>query len=106
MKARWIDEYDMHTDSIYKCPGCEKCYAPVFPEVDRYLCVSCGEEVDVTDPEMIKYFEDRAGTKTEMRLCINCGEKTLETHYHRNPVTLEWEAMWGECKKCGMRFIV
>lgn len=108
-KAEWITEYDMHMDKCYKCPGCDECYAPIFENEDgQYQCVSCGELFEVSEPKMIKYFEDRKGTKVEMEDCfLGCGEKKcVEVHYRKNPVTLKWQCMGGVCTKCKMRFIV
>lgn len=120
MKAEWISEYDMHTDSAYKCPGCRKCYAPVFKmDDDKYHCCSCGEEAELDD-DMREYFGEREETKTEIQNCdkiewddknghhsIGCGGKDcVEVHYKKNPVTLKWQAMGGKCSKCGTRFII
>lgn len=107
IKAEWITEYDMHNDEVYKCPGCEKCYAPVFKIDGKYLCCSCGEEAEL-DTDMIEYFKPREETKTEMKDCLfGCGGKAcVETHFMRNPVTLKWQVMGGVCKNCGIRFMV
>lgn len=119
MKAIWSDEYDFLTDSIYKRPCCPKCIEPIYKEVDRYLCISCGEVVEVTDPEMLKWFEDRAEVKYEYQDCprlpineegnefMGCGGKgTMKVKYVRNNATLEWQKAQGKCEKCGMSFIV
>lgn len=111
MKAEWIVDYDMHEHKTYQCPGCRECYAPVFKMEDgKYYCVFCGEEAEI-DEDMIEYFEEREGTKTEMKDCfpepIGCGGKAcVEVQYRKNPVTLKWQTMGGKCNKCGMKFIV
>lgn len=120
MKAEWIVEYDLQTDSTYLCPGCVKCYAPVFKMTDgKYRCVSCRERAELDD-EMKAFLEERAETKVEMEDCTKfewddkqghhstgCGGKgCVEVHYCRNPVTMEWQTAFGECTVCGSRFIV
>ena len=106
MRAEWIEDYDLATDSLFSRPGCPECYAPVGLEDGRYLCYSCGEEFEIDD-EMVAWFEIREGEKLVKEECFEChGENTMETHYSKNPVTLEWQAMGGRCKKCGIRFIV
>lgn len=120
MKAVWVIDYDFRADKCYNAPGCPECREPIgrmFGD-GKYYCFSCGEEVEVTDSEMIEWLNIREETKTEYMDCpkittidgnhtSGCGgEKCVETHYRRNPVTLEWEVMGGHCSKCGMRFIV
>ena len=121
-KAIWGTDYDMHEDKCYKCPACPECREPVFLyEDNKYHCVSCGKVVEVKDPKMLKWFEEREGTKIEMEDCFSeevelkngqkikmgCGgKKCVEVHYRKNPVTLEWETMGGHCTKCDMKFIV
>jgi DNA-directed RNA polymerase subunit RPC12/RpoP len=55
---------------------------------------------------MIEWFAEREQTKTETMLCMKCGKKSMKTHYMKNPITLEWQNMGGQCSECGMRFIV
>lgn len=117
MKAEWILDYDYQTDKTYNRPGCPECNAPIFPDEDgKYVCMSCGEEYAV-DESMRKWIEERSGEKIEMRDCkkyelgdgktVGCGGKgCVETHYVRNNVTMKWRMAWGECTKCGMRFMV
>ena len=113
LKAIWIDEYDFHTDELYKAPGCPVCKEPAFRHEDgRFYCVSCGEQVELDD-DMLNWYAVREEIKIEMRDCIKLsdkfgcdGKKCVETHLRRNPVTLEWETAGGKCLKCGMRFIV
>lgn len=117
MKPTWILDYDMHTDKCYNRPGCPECDAPVGKYEDgKYRCYSCGKEAEITDPDMIKWFQDREGEKVEYEDCpqyeiegtiYGCGGKgTTETHYYKNPVTLKWQVGWGQCNRCGKRFIV
>lgn len=106
MKAKWGIDYDYKTDKCFKRPVCPECETPIFKHETEYECVSCQKPVQV-DSEMLKWLEDREGEKVEMTDCFRCkGKGTLETHYFKNDVTLEWEAACGECKACGMRFIV
>ena len=108
--AKWVLEYDMHTDKCYKHPGCPKCDMPIYKDKEDglYHCLSCGEEVFMEDPRMIKWMQEREETKTEYEDCfLGCGgEKCVKVHYRRNPVTMEWQQAYGECEKCGLRFIV
>lgn len=108
MKAIWGMDYDLISDKCYNRPMCPKCDAPVVRVADgNYKCISCMNKVQVTDPEMLKWLADREGTKVEMLNCFGCGGwKCVETHFVKNHVTLEWQAAWGECKNCNMRFIV
>ncbi len=102
-KADWILDYDMHTDSTYRRPGCPKCNVPVGSDGK---CYSCGKEYWFND-KMRKWFDDRAGEKVETEDCWRCGGVgTVEMHCRKNHVTCEWQAAWGHCTKCGMRFIV
>lgn len=109
MKAVWGSDYDLHNDKCNKCPACPECREPIFLYEDKqYHCVSCGKVVEVEDPKMLKWFEEREGTKTEMEDCfLGCGgKKCVEVHYRKNRVTLEWQTMGGHCTKCGMKFMV
>lgn len=108
MKAIWGMDYDYISDKCYNRPMCPKCDAPVVRFNDgNYKCVSCRKKVNVTDSEMLKWLADREETKVEMMDCFRCGGKTcVETHFVKNKVTLEWQTAGGECKNCGMRFIV
>lgn len=106
--AVWGQDYDMHTDKLYRRPVCPKCKEPFGKDeqgVER--CYSCGRIVDVTDPEMVKWLEARSETKTEMWDCWQCGgQSCMVVHMRRNPVTLEWQSAGGHCTKCGMQWIV
>ena len=109
MKAIWAVDYDFREDKCYDRPSCPECKAPIGLDEDgKYHCFSCGEIVEVDDPKMIEWFAIRDESKTENEDCfLGCsGKGTMEVHYMRNPITLEWQTMGGECKKCGMRFIV
>jgi hypothetical protein len=116
MKAIWGLDYDYRTDKCYKRPMCPECDAPILKDGDEYKCISCGQPAEV-EPFMIVWIENRNETKVTMEDChqfnlpdggkIGCGGKAcVETHYVRNPVTLEWQTAWGQCSKCGKRFIV
>ena len=111
-------EYDMPNDRCYKCPNCPKCKVPIWKyEDEQYHCLSCGEIVEI-DEEMREWFTVREETKIEIKDCphfeladgshsMGCGGKNcVETHYGRNPVTLEWQVLGGKCRKCGMSFLV
>lgn len=117
MNAVWIDEYDFRCDKCYKAPGCPKCDAPLYKFGNDFKCVACGKALKVTDPDMKKWFTEREEVKTEFKDCpkiplkdgrsMGCGgKKCVETHYRRNPVTLEWEVTDGRCMKCELSFIV
>ena len=103
MKAEWILDYDHTTDKCYKRPGCPECQAPVGEDGK---CFSCGVQYALDD-EMTAWFNDMSQSKTEITKCWKCGEDNcLETMYYKNPVSREWQAANGICRKCGMRFIV
>ena len=105
-KAAWVLEYDHINDKCYRMPGCDECGAPVGLDEDgQYRCFSCGQAVE-SDDDMKKWFEVRDGEKVEMTKCLVCGEEQCETHYFKNNVTLEWQTAFGECRKCGAKFIV
>ncbi len=116
MKAKWITDYDSRTDRLFDRPGCPDCKAPIGKYEDGYHCFLCDRLIKVSDPEMIKWLDEREETMVKMEDCpkyifkdhsLGCGGKEcVETHYVRNNVTLEWQVAWGECRNCGMRFIV
>jgi len=110
MNAAWVTDYDMAEDKCYKAPGCPTCREPIaLYEDGKYRCLSCGKVVKPSE-EMLKWFADREGRKTEIQDCpkiIGCGgKKCVEVVYRKNPITLKWEAAGGMCKRCGMKFIV
>ena len=118
MNAIWYDDWDVHSDKIYKRPCCPECREPIgkLPS-GEYRCYSCGEIVGVKDKEMKDWFKVREETKTELDDChvlthpdgtsIGCGGKNcVEVYYMRNKATLEWQVVSGECKKCGLRWLV
>lgn len=118
MNAIWYDDWDVHSDKIYKRPCCPECREPIgkLPS-GEYRCYSCGEIVTVKDKKMKDWFKVREETKTELDDCHvlthldgwshGCGGvKTLKVTYCRNPATLEWQAVTGECSACGLRWIV
>lgn len=110
MKAAWIKDYDGRMDELYDCPGCPKCSAPAFshekvPGFIGYHCPSCGEDLDL-DEEMLKWKEDRMGSKIEVgHICINCGKRDSVLTYHKNHKK-EWVVWHGQCLSCGAKFIV
>lgn len=119
MEAVWFDDYDLHTDKLFKRPGCPECHEPIgMDEGGRYRCFSCNGEVEVKDDEMLNWFAARSEQKITMeddpvitskdgKHSSGCGgKKCVETHWVRNKVTLEWQVAYGQCKKCGMQFIV
>lgn len=113
MQAIWGEDYDFRTDSIFKRPCCPECCEPIgLDGSDKYRCYNCGEVVEVTDPEMLKWFGDREKVKYEYQDCLKrrlkgCGGKgTMKVKYVRNNATLEWQQAQGKCEKCGLTFIV
>lgn len=108
MKAVWVMDYDHTEDKTYYRPGCPECQAPVGKDIDdEYHCYSCGKVVSVEDPERVRWFAEMSDTMTEMSKCWRCGrDNALKTLYIRNPVSRKWQAASGECRECGMRFIV
>lgn len=118
MKAIWFNDYDYHTDKLYRRPGCPECREPFGKDSDgKYRCFSCGEEVTVEDDGMKKWLAEREETKVEWQddpvlhskngHTSGCGGKNcVEVHYVRNHVTMKWQVGWGICHNCGSRFIV
>ena len=109
MEAVWGTDYDMFADNIYERPNCPECDAPIRwnDETGGYSCVCCGKAVEVSDPKMKKWLEERAETKTDVTDCFFCNARaSMKNHYRRNPVTMEWEVICGRCEKCGARYMV
>lgn len=106
LKAVWVEDYDIASDSVYKRPGCPECDEPIGKADNRYYCFACGKEVEVADVKMIAWFKERDGQKVEMTDCICGGEGTVKSILFKNLATLEWQVGCGECSKCGMKFIV
>ena len=104
-RATWGLDYDWRNDKCFDRPMHEECEAPILKNGDKYVCIGCGEEVEVMQ-DMKEWIDERAGEKIETEKCFNCGNNTFESHYHKNERTLEWELGFGECKSCGMRMIV
>lgn len=102
-------EYDYHTDSIYDQPECPYCGMPIFgiklDDIGKtFKCTCCEKDFTVTDSAWLrKYIEDFTGEKTEEQKCSNCGGIMTVHSIKRNG---EWRTFSGECKSCGLRFIV
>ena len=112
-QAIWGEDYDSRTDSIFKRPCCPECGEPILLFGDAYRCVSCGEEVEVNDEKMEKWFDDRSEVRYEQQDCphipldpfddegkefMGCGGKgTLRVMYVRTNATLEWQQVQGRC---------
>ena len=117
MNAVWLTDYDWRTDKNYDCPCCPECQEPIWKHEDgQYRCLSCGEVISI-DEKMQEWFKAREETKTEYLDCPKItldngmsrgcnGKNCVETHYMRNPVTLEWQTCGGKCVICGYQFIV
>ena len=61
MKAIWWIDYDLHNDKTYNRPSCPECKVPIGMADDgKYHCFSCGKVVEVDDPEMIEWFDERS----------------------------------------------
>ena len=122
MNAIWVMDYDMHTDKCYNTLGCPKCNDPIGKcEDGEFRCFNCGKVVFVKDKTMLSWYNKRSETKTEYEDCfpeevemkngevvkMGCGGKgTVRVIYRRNPVTMEWQTAYGECTKCGLKFMV
>ena len=103
MLAAWILDYDHVTDTCYNRPGCPECQAPVGSDG---ICFSCQKKYELDDAMMV-WLNATNEEKVEKGDCIKCGGKgTMEKHFIRNAVTLEWQTAYGHCDKCGMKFIV
>ena len=107
MEAIWGTDYDPSTDTLYRRPMCPECMVGIAEAEDgEYHCFSCNEIVYVTDQEMKEWFSLRDQTMTRMGNCLRCGQKdSMERHYRKNPVTLDWQMAYGKCKYCGTSFI-
>lgn len=119
MNAIWGLDYDLHMDKCYKRPCCPECEAPIFKdEKGAYRCVNCQHVIKIIDDDMMTWLKVREETKVELEDCpkittkdgkhlSGCGgKKCMEVHYRRNPITLEWQQAYGQCRKCETRFIV
>lgn len=105
-KAVWLEQYDWRRDKIYLRPCCPDCEEPIIYSKGQYVCTLCEEPVQVDD-QMKDYISKVSEFKIGWRNCLKCGKKkSVETYYHRNPVTMEWETAHGKCAECGCRFIV
>ena len=111
----WEIDYDFKKDKCFRRPMHKECYAPVVLDEGKYICIGCGQEMELT-PDMIEWISERAGVKIEHSDCeewefegkkMGCGGKgTVEEHYMKNPITLEWQFCFSECKKCGNKIMV
>lgn len=113
MDAIWKSDYDMTTDTLYKrpsCPVCAKEYGcvPLYRIDNKRIarCVNCRKDFMI-DENMEKWFDDHEGYKEEMVDCMMCEtHASFRMHYRKNPVTLKWQEMGGECEVCGCRVLV
>lgn len=102
-------EYDMHTDSTYHVPECPICDIPLFglepSDIGTEItCPCCKRQILIPDENWIKtYIEENTGSKTEEMECMFCGGKMTVKKYMTNG---KWQTAGGECKDCGVRFIV
>jgi len=60
MFAVWGTEYDYVMKEEYKCPVCPKCEEQLIESEGKYYCMCCTEEVEVADPEMKEWLDERA----------------------------------------------
>lgn len=105
-KAVWLEQYDWRSDKIYLRPCCPDCEEPIIYSGNQYVCMLCEEPVQVDD-KMKEYISKVSEVKIKWNECLKCGNKNcVETYYHRNPVTMEWQTAHGKCVECGCRFIV
>lgn len=110
IKAKWVKDYDHRTDKCYDVPGCPKCKEKAFyhscddSEMAGFHCPSCGCDIEL-DVDMLKWYADHTATKTEIGTCINCGQKSSVEHYYI-AIDGNYRLGYGECIKCGCRFIV
>ena len=105
IKAEWGINYDWRNDKCYDAPIHKDCDAPILYHEGKYICIGCGKEASITE-DMKKWIDDRQGEKIETEVCGACKQETMKIHYHKNHNTTEWEVGYGECKNCGMKFIV
>lgn len=114
MRIVWKEDYDLHSDKLYKSPCCDECSqeygaVPVFLLEDGTCqCTNCGQ-IAMPDKKQLKWLQDRQGEKiVENEWCMGCGQMTMTTHYYKNPVNKKWRAGWGECQNpdCKCHFIV
>ncbi len=105
-KAEWLEQYDWRSDKIYLRPCCPDCEEPIIYSEGQYVCKLCEDPVQVDD-QMKEYINKVSEVKIDWRNCPKCGKKKcVETYYHRNPVTMEWQTAHGKCAECGCRFFV
>ena len=112
LKAIWGLQYDYHADKCYQAPVCAVCDIDDVPVIRKHKrgrtaeCLNCGRKQRLTK-DMRTWLKLREETKEEYSDCLWCkGKDTLKTVYRRNVVTLKWQAAFGQCEKCGNRFIV
>ena len=106
IKAVWLEQYDWRSDKIYSRPCCPNCEEPIIYSKYQYVCMLCEEPVQVDD-QMKEYISKVSEVKIGWRNCLKCGSKDcVETYYHRNPASMEWQTAHGKCVECGCRFFV
>lgn len=102
-------EYDAHTDSTYHVPECPICDIPLLglemSDIGTEIqCPCCKRTLLIPDEEWIrKYIRENTGSKTEEIECFKCGGRMTIKKYMMNG---KWQTGGGECKNCGVRFIV
>lgn len=102
-------EYDMHTDSTYKIPECPYCDIPLFGLEESDIgneieCPCCNHKITIPNADWIrKYIRENTGSKTEEIECFKCGGRMTIKKYMMNG---KWQTGHGECKDCGVKFIV
>ena len=111
MKIVWREDYDLHSDKLYKSPCCEECSkshgaVPVYlTEDNKCQCVNCGQIAE-PDKKVLKWLQERQGERVlENEYCFSCGNYTMTVHQYKNPVTKKWQTAWGTCP-CGSKMMV
>ena len=99
----WGIDYDFRKDKCFRRPMHKECFAPVVLDEGKYICIGCGQEMEL-EQDMVEWILDRSYSKVEKSECMCGGE--VEKHFMKNPITLEWQLCFSECKKCGMKIMV
>lgn len=108
-KAVVVPEYDFHTDSIYDMPGCPECQEGIYgleaSDIGTSIkCPFCNTEFTIPDEEWVhEYIRENTGSRQEETRCYSCGGRMKQVLYKRKG---EWHIGCGECRDCGLKFIV